>query len=175
MGSQSELESIKRTLKKIKMMNYIIFFMLLVLILLGVKDRSKPSTIPEEVVVQKELPAIIVGDDINNLLEDIQKTINLMDSKRVYELLGDYAQSFMTEQDIQKRISDVQYYGDILKIAYSHYQYLGMQDDADWFLLKCVVRFENGNGTMGLYIRIYGDTWEFSGLSIDIEAIESTY
>lgn len=126
----------------------------------------------EDLVEKKALPDDVTRDFTNKVVYRIKTDFNKEDWTSLYEVFGEYAKVIIEPDQIKSEFSKlINAIGKIRTYTYSHYKYLGFEDDADWFKVYYKCRFDNGRGIIELQIRSVEGKSEITGVNINLEEL----
>jgi len=102
----------------------------LVLNVFNLANQDKPLQGTEAVL--NTLPTSLNVDTFDEIVANIQETYNANDVEALYEILGDYAQTLVPIEELQKMVDGAGLLGKIDKTSYSHIIFLEHSKGADW-------------------------------------------
>lgn len=139
---------------------------------LGKSYNTATSEDEGEVSEQKDLPIDLSKDRLNKIVYKVKTGFNRSNWDELYNIFGDYAKSQTSVEDVEltfKKLKSAT--GSINTYAYSHYDFKGDGDNADWFVVYYKCRFDNGKGTIKLSTRTVDDVSEIVGVKINLEEL----
>lgn len=173
-STQVELEQVKKRLKRVEIIN--ITSLILIVVLIGINlmnfglrvDEKQPSG------PQRALPSDVSAQMRDKIADDIASGYNNGDGDKLYSLLGDYAQTLITVEEMNDTVDTLKVLGSLEKTSYSYYEFLGDRDGAEWFILHYVAKYENGNGTLRVTLRVVDDQWEIAGFYLNVDQLQKS-
>ena len=160
----------EKRLKRIEIFVIITFALVLFSILLQLATLGSLPDEPETPEVAKEMPPAMEKDSINKITYQVKTDWNDSDWNKFHALFGDFAQAQIRESDVEHEFSKLKSAtGNIMSFAFSHYEYTGFAQNADWFdyYFKCM--FDNGKGTIKLSTRTLDGQTEITGININLD------
>lgn len=171
---QLEFERIKKRVKRIEIVSFISLILLVILIGINIVSIGSQVEPTQNNVAIKELPPSLNSTEIKEIASDIQAAYNSGDSNKMYAMLGDYAQTLVTLEEMTETMSGLKLLGNLEKASYSYSEFLGNKEGADWFNLHYVAKYENGSGTLRITLRIVDDNWEVVGFHMNVEQLQNS-
>jgi len=144
---------------------------LLVLNVFNLANQDKPLQGTESVL--DTLPTSLNVDTFDEIVANIQETYNANDVEALYNILGDYAQTLVRIEELQEMVDGASLLGKIDKTSYSHINFLEHNKGADWYSLNYVTKYENGNGTLQVTLRVADNQWQVIGFHMNIEQLQN--
>ncbi|TDQ30315.1 hypothetical protein [Tenacibaculum caenipelagi] len=131
--------------------------------------KSKTTTEKEKVALPKQLNREL----LNKTTFKIKDYYNNSNWSNLYNIFGEFAKAQINTEDVIKEFKKLSSLtGYIGTYAYSHYTYLGNENDADWFDVYYKCSFSNGNGTIKIRYRVVEpEDFEIVGLNINLDEI----
>lgn len=160
----------ERRLKRIEVFVIITLVFSLISIFLNLISFSVSQENIEKEKITKEMPADVTTDSLNMITYQIKTDWNNSDWNELHDIFGEYAQAQISVKDIEQEFQKLKSAtGKILTYAYSHYEYNGFEQNADWysFYYKCM--FDNGKGTIILSTRTLNENTELTGININLD------
>lgn len=149
---ESDIRSLVKRVKRLEILAYIITFLIALSIIV-------PLT-KDNINKQKALPANI---DTLNIIQNLQAAYNNKDNEKLYNILGDYAKSKVSYEQMVKALSPTtDTLGKMTSVTFSNYTYMGNTEGADWYLLKYAGVYESGSGSVDVTIRVVNGNWEIT-------------
>ncbi len=151
-----------------------IISLILLVSILGVSLINNPKSNTEVVQTstQNALPSKLNNAEIESLAAEVVEAYNSKDLDRLYSTFGPFAQTMVTIEELEANLSQIMVLGTLEKYSYSHYDYLGDDDGADWYSLNYVAKYSAGNGTLKISIRVVDDEWEIVGFFFNIDQLD---
>ncbi|WP_167613005.1 hypothetical protein [Maribellus sediminis] len=126
----------------------------------------------EKEKISKEMPPDINTDSLNKIINEIKIDWNSSDWNKLHDIFGEYAKAQIRIKDIEQEFPKLKSAtGNIMSTAYSHYEYRGFEEDADWFSFYFKCMFDNGKGTIKLSTRTVNEKTELTGININLDEI----
>lgn len=177
-SSQETKESIlvpmKKRLKRLEVMNIVLLVLVSVLVYGTFNPPIKEPTHVDQVQgEQKMLPSSLSTSKLEVIAQEFSKAYNSGDNNELYKTLGPFAQTLISKDDLADRVGALRILGDIEKTAYSHYEFLGYKEGADWFSLNYIAKYSNGDGTLKINIRVVDDQWQVVGFYLNVDQLEN--
>jgi hypothetical protein len=161
----------EKRLKRIEIgMIIIIVINIIMLPLILRQNQNQPEK--ENIKESKDLPREFNSKIQEKILFDIQDSYNKEDFIALHKVFSEWAQLQISEKTINDEFSKLtKVTGEIIKNAYSYYEYIGFDSGADWFYVYYKTKFENGIGTTKVKLRVIGANWEIVGINITLDEI----
>ncbi len=160
----------ERRLKRIEILVILTLIIATLSVVMQIIPDYAPTLQTETKSEVKEIPNDVSIDSFTSIIDTIRLDYNDSDWENIYHFFGNYAKAQFRVNDIEQEFVKIKpATGNILSIAYSHYEYLGYDKNADWykFYYKCM--FDNGKGTIKLSTRTVNNKTEIIGLSVDLD------
>lgn len=168
MNKEKDVNSkILKKIKRMELMNYLILILLTVVLVFNVVGINNGGNNVAD-VAEKSLPKNLNKDVANKLIDEIAEYYNNDESEKLYNILGDYAKTAISYNDFTKSIEQLKTIGKIESASYTHYEYMGYQEGADWYVLNYIARFNTGNGDVTVTILTKNNNWEVVGFRLNV-------
>lgn len=169
---KTEFNKLNKRIKRLEVIS--IVSLCLLVAVLGVNFASKPDTDINnmQTTSQKELPSGLNKAEIESIGRQVVEAYNSNNIDNLYSVFGSYAQTMVTVEDLKDTMKGLNVLGNIGKYSYSHYEFIGNNDGADWYSLNYVANYSAGNGTLRINLRIADDTWEIVGFNMNVPKLD---
>jgi hypothetical protein len=132
-------------------------------------EKVNSFQISKEVPKEVSLPDDLSTKSMGRILTKIKKDYNSEDWLGIYNVLGNYSKAIITKGEVAKEFRTlIKATGKINSYNYSHYQYLGFEEGANWFSVYYKCGFERGSGVIKLSFRTIEDESEVVGFTINL-------
>ena len=123
-----------------------------------------------QVQLTKELPGTLDTLERSRLVASVQEHWNNGEYENLYNMFGDYGKTFVDADEIVVLLSNLRTVcGNLEAASYSHFEYSGEENGADFFGLSYVGRFEQASGTIIITVRAIDGASEVAGININCE------
>jgi hypothetical protein len=169
---KTEFSKLSKRIKRLEAIN--IVSLLLLVAILGVSFVNKPNSNINnvQVVSQKELPSDLNKVEIEFIGKQVVDAYNSSDIDSLYSVLGSYAQTMVTVEELEETMKGLEILGNISKYSYTHHEFMGNDDGADWYSLNYIANYSAGNGTLKINLRIADNAWEIVGFYMNIKQLD---
>lgn len=160
---ESDLQNLTKRVKRLELLTYLIILLVGLSIILPFTRDFASSPVPTS---NKEENKALPGNvDTSTLTEKLQEAFNNSDYDTMYSCFGDYAKARISKEQLSQTINRLRPgLGKLNIVRYSDYNYLGNQDNADWYRIRYMGDYDAGPGSVELTVRVYGESWELTGV-----------
>ncbi len=126
----------EKRIKRIEIVLLLVLILIVVNISFTIKNHIslKGEAVTEKKLPEKPLPDDLTRDILNQTMYDIKIGFNSENWSGIYNVFGKYAKAIVTPEEISSEFSKLfKVTGKIISYNYSHYEYLGYDQGADWF------------------------------------------
>lgn len=158
---------LQKRIKRVEILNYIIIVLLGILLISNFFYFSDmPSS---QNMDEKSLPKTLNKAAANKIIQDIQQNFNNNDNLKLYNVMGDYAQTLISYDDFQESLKKISMFGSLQNASYTNYSFIQHKDGFDWFVLNYVAKYETGYGSATVTIIVKGNEWEVVGFRFYVD------
>lgn len=162
----------EKRLKRIEVFVIITMTFSLLSIFLHLASFSGSQNTIEKEKITKEMPPDLTTDSLNKITYQIKMNWNNSDWNKLHNVFGEYAQAQISVNDIEQGFKKLKTAtGNIMTYAYSHYEYKGFDENAEWFSFYFKCMFHNGKGTIKLSTRTVNGNTELTGINIHLDEL----
>lgn len=165
-GQFNEIGYLKKKLKRIEILNYIIVVLLALILALNFLAGANPLS-TSQTKNEKELPKSLNKAVTNEIINNIKDAYNSGDTMKLYNVMGDYARTLVSVEEFEKSLEQIKVIGKFNNAYYTHYEYAGYQNGADIFVLFYVAKYDIADGNATVTIRSNNDSWEIIGFKFN--------
>ena len=163
----------EKRLRRIEILIVIILTLVIVNFGYSIIRNSNNSKIDNKELTQtKDLPIDVSRDYLNKIVYKVKNDYNNSDCSELHNTFGDYAKSQISVDDVSdgfKKLKSAT--KNISTYSYSHYNYKGNSENAEWFEVFYKCKFENGRGTIKLSTRTVDNKTEIVGVVINLDEL----
>lgn len=139
-----------------------------------VQNTSKQSNnFVENSNEKTPLPEDVTREFMNKIVFKVKTDYNEKDWTNLYDIFGDYAKSSIGPEQVNTQFENIfNLIGKIERYSFSHYDYIGFEEGAQWFYVYYKSRFSNGTGLIKLNLRSIDGKTEIVGLRLNLEELK---
>lgn len=170
--SNEEFLYLKKKIKRIELFSGISLVLIILLLLITINNITK--NVPEaELSDSNTLPQSINTVVVKQIVKNIEERYNSQNIESLYDILGEYAQTHITLEDFTTTMDGIKVIGLIEDVSYSHVEFLGTENGAEWYNLHYLARYEAGKGNLKVSLRVVNDEWQVVGFRMDVDNLKS--
>lgn len=160
---KDQIDGLKQQLKRMQWIVEVLAVLVILLMtqsILGYKDDG-----------QQKAPDFLTESVKTSMAEIVKNAYNTGDAKIIYDILGPYAQTVHTPEQIQMMLEGLKVVGYLEKSTFTHYEYLGYDQGAEWYTIYYAAKFQNGIGGLRITLRVVEDEWEIAGFFMNVDRL----
>jgi len=173
------VDSIKleKKIKKVEILNYIILLLLVSILVVNliIMSRGTLTTVNNttQTSSEKTLPKTIDKVVADKMINEIKNYYNNGENTKLYNVMGDYARTYVSYGDFEKSLSQIKMLGKMISASYINYSFSQNRDGADWFILNYAAKYEKGDGNATITIMVNGNEWQIAGFRFNVTDLTS--
>lgn len=167
-----EFEKLNKRIRKLEVISVISLVLLIIILGMNFVNQPQSDSSVIQTTNQKELPSNLNKEEIEELGKNVVEAYNSNDIEKLYSVLGSYAQTMVTIEELEETMKGLKILGNIGKYSFSHYEFMGNDNGADWYSLNYVASYAAGNGTLKINLRVTNGEWDIVGYYMNVEKLD---
>lgn len=150
--------------------NLCIIILLAVNIFISVNRGGKAFSRQDPQQYGNEMTKVFSSQERDAAVTKLINAYNQDNYREFYAVMGDFAKSKLTYQDVVADIQKVKLvFGNVSKFTFSNYGFDGERDGVSWIRFIYKATFDKGPGQIRINVRYSNDKWEMVGFKYNLD------